>query len=602
MIGPAEIELVDKWRGRIKLSTTYREADGRKLAWENMKKYYRNMFDPATVSVPLLFSHGRQLIPSLYFVNPVVEVTALQRGWLRRAKTLEAVDSMLMEKMRVKEQLKLIIQDAFLYDYGVRKVGYDAEFGYDATGSIMKELMKELGVDLPDEKAVEFNTYITSEFPFFIRVPPTRFLVDPDTEGPGLETARYVVEEFYRPVEDVLEDDRYEIKELDKLVPSHQIQSFGGKIVISPVTYQQPGAGETGTNAKSDLNRLKLYEVWDKVEKRVMVLADGYPGFLREQKDEWNLKNFFPYDKLCFNPVSDEHYSVSDAMYIERQQVELNDIRTQEMYHRRKENLKLLVSKGFLSLEAKGKIEKGTVGPIVETNAPMGQVGANVFPLVPNMSRDIFKASDDIREDMREILAFGRNQMGVEMGRKKTATEAMVIQQNVELRSDERRDIVADFVTRSVHDINRLVFKFWDTNDVIRLIGPEGEEWQTWNGQFLEGEYALRILSNSTLPSTKQQYQQKVGALAQKYIGHPLINQYELLRLDLDSYEEFDTSRLLLTKPNYNQPLDFRPGQRKGDESGVPPEAQPQITTAPGQQEAGEQPPGAPANGGGGNQ
>ena len=599
MIGPAEVALVGKWRGRIELSTAYRETDGRKLAWENMKKYYRNMFDPTIVSVPLLFSHGRQLIPSLYFVNPVVEVTALRRGWERRAKILEAVDSMVMEKIRLKEQLKLIIQDTFLYDYGVRKVGYDAEFGYDPTGSIMKELMKELGVDLPDEKAVEFNTYILSEFPFFVRVPPMRFLVDPDTEGPGLETSRYVVEEFYRPVEDVLEDDRYEINEKDKLVPSHQIQTFGNRVVVSPVTYKQPGAGQTGTNAKSDLDRLKLYEVWDKVEKRVMVLADGYPGFLREQKDEWNLANFFPYDKLCFNPVSDEHYSVSDAMYIERQQVELNDIRTQEMYHRRKENLKLLTSKGFLSQEAKGKIEKGTIGPIVETNAPMGQVGANIYALVPNMSRDIFMAANDVREDIREILAFGRNQLGVEMGRRKTATEAMVIKESVELRSDERRDIVADFVTRSIHDINRLIFKFWDTNDVIRLTGPEGAEWQSWNGQFLEGEYALRILSNSTLPSTKQQYQQKVGALSQKYLGHPLINQYELIRLELDSYEEFDTSRLLTQQPNYNQPLDFRPGQRKEEESQVPSEAQPQITTSPGQQQPGQQPPG---NGGGGNQ
>lgn len=582
MIGEEEIKLVDKWRGRIKLALSYREADGRKTAWKNMKKYYRNMFDPSIVSVNLIFSHGRQLIPFLYFMNPVVECSALQRGFERKAKILEALNNILIQKMRVKEQLKLIIQDTYLYDYGIRKVGYDAEFGYDPTGSIIKELMGELGVEMDEELAKEYNTFILAETPFFLRVPPTRFVVDPDTEGPGLETSRWIVEDFYRPLEDILEDDRYEIKEKDKLQASHQVQTFGNSVVLSPVKYKQPGAGQTGIQSRSDVDRLHIYEVWDKVERRVMVLAEGYPGFLREQKDEWNLLNFFPYDRLCFNPVSDEHYSVSDAMYIEKQQVELNDIRTQEMSHRRKENLKILTTKNLLSPEAKSKIEKGIVAPIIETNAASGQLQQNIMALTPNMSRDIFQAADDIRADMREILAFGQNQLGQEMGRRKTAREATIIKENVELRSDERRDIVADFLTRTIYDISKLACKFLDVDDIVRLIGEEGREWD--NKDFSEDMYAIKILSNSTLPMTKDLYRQQLQQLVQMFGQDPLINQVELRRLFLDSFEEFDTSRILLQQPDYTQSLDFRPGKMKVEGKEQQPAGMPPTTnTGPGE-------------------
>jgi hypothetical protein len=75
--------------------------------------------------------------------------------------------------------------------------------------------------------------------------------------------------------------------------------------------------------------------------------------------------------------------------------------------------------------------------------------------------------------------------------------------------------------------------------------------------------------------------------LSRKYLGHPLINQTELIRLDLDSYEEFDTSRILLQQPKYNQPLDFRPGQRQVEDSHINIPEQPLATPMAGQMQPG---------------
>jgi hypothetical protein len=563
-VGPQKEEKkeVNKWFQRVELATKFRDSDGRKSAWKNMKRYYRNFFDDKSVSVNLIFSHGRQLIPMLYFKNPVVECTGLWRGWERRAKLQEAVDNMLLQEMRVKEQLKLIIQDAYLYDYGVRKVGYDSQFGYDPTASLWKAVFAELGVTLGEEELVEFNTYVISELPFFLRVPPRRFLVDPDVEGPTLDTAEWCIEEFYRPLEDVKEDDRYTIPK--ELRASHFLSTdSSGNVVVSPKTQGYPK--EAGTS-KSDVERLKMYEIWDKRKQKVLVLADGCDAFLREQEDVWGLKNFFPYDKLSFNPISDEHYSVSDAMYVERQQLDYNDVKTQEAFHRRRANTKFLGKQGMIDPAEKDKLMSGEPMAYVETNGVPGQ---DVITITPSMSRDIFAGAQEIRQDFQEILAMGRNQLSQEMGKRKTASEAMIIQQYTELRSDERRDMIADFLLRVVYDVNRLIYKFKDTEDIIKLVGPEGEEWETWSGERLEGEYAIRMLPNSMLPMTKEMYRQKIERLLQIHAANPYINQKELTRLHLDSFEEFDTNKLLLQQPNTMQPMiDFRPGKGKFSEEG----------------------------------
>jgi hypothetical protein len=585
-VGKEEKKEVTTWLTRIKHGEAFRDADGRGTAWKNMKKYYRNQFADDIMAIPLIYSRGRQMVPFLYFKNPVVECTPLQRGFGKKAKILEAVDNMLIREMRVKEQLKLIIQDAYLYDYGVRKVGYDSEFGYDPTDSSWKELFEELGVKVTAEELMEYNTFIINEFPFFLRVPPKRFIVDPDVEGPTLDTARWVVEEFFRPLEDVLEDDRYDFPK--DLAATHQIvKDSAGNTVISP---KKEGNVQNDIAKKSDIERVKLWEIWDKKNGEVIVMADGYQGFGRKIEDVWNLKNFFPYDRLCFNPVSDEHYSTSDAMYVEKMQLEYNDTVTQEMIHRRHSNRKLLAQRDFISNEQKQKFLSSKPDILIETEGDP----AKIIQLNPNMSRDIYQARGDIMKDLDDTLAMGKNQQSQEMGKRKTASEAMIINQYTELRSDERRDIVADFIERSMQDINKLLFKFWDTPDVIKLIGPEGEEWETWTGEDLEGEYAIQITPNSVMPHTKEQYKQKVERLYQMMAGNPFVNLKEMTRLVFDASEEFDTEKLLLQQPGQAPSMaDFRPGQAKmqdGEQSGGQPiqgPATPEMAMAQGQRDAG---------------
>ena len=568
-VGLAEVKEVQKWQTRIQIGKNFRDAEGRKDSWRNLKNAYRNFFKDEVISVPLLFSHGRQMVPFLYFKNPSVECTPLQRGFERKAKLLEAVDNMLLREMRVKEQLKLIIQDAYLYDYGIRKVGYDSEFGYDATGTLWKELFAELGMELSEEEAKEYNTYVIREFPFFLRVPPRRFVVDPDVEGPTLDTARYCIEEFFRPLQDVLDDDRYDVPK--DLKATHMLgKDSQGNSVISPKTMGY-GRSDPKVGMKSDVERLRMWEIWDKETLERMVLADGHNGYLLKTEDVWNLDTFFPYDRLCFNPVSDEHYSTSDAQYIEKMQYEYNDSRSQEMLHRRKENTKWMAKRNVLKPEEKAKFQQGKPGILVELDGVPGQ---DLVPVTSTMSGDIYRVAADIRNDMMETLATGKNQLSQEMGKRKTAHEAMLIDQYTQIRGDERRDIVADFLGRSIIDINKLVFKFWDAPDIIKIVGPEGEAWLEWTGEDLEGKYAIQVQPASTMPHNKEQWKQTVEKLYQMLAGNPFVDLREMTKILLDSYEEFDTNRVLMQMPGMRPSMaDFRPGKAKMQDEGAPGES-----------------------------
>jgi hypothetical protein len=263
-------------------------------------------------------------------------------------------------------------------------------------------------------------------------------------------------------------------------------------------------------------------------------------------------------------------------MYVEKQQVELNETVTQEMYHRRKENTKFFAKSGVMSPEAKAAFEKGKPLILVEVDTP-GAIQEAVHVISPSMSQDIVMSRQTIRNDFQEILSMGKNQLSQEMGRRKTAKEAEIIDQYANLRSDERRDIVADFIERSISDVNELVFKFWDVPDVIEVIGPDGSAWEEWTGESLAGKYSVDIVPNSTIPQTRDLYRQKVERLYQSVQGNPVVNLREMTALLFDAYDEFDTSRLLLHAPGEAPSMaDFRPGkphrqeQKQGQPTGTP--------------------------------
>ena len=117
----------------------------------------------------------------------------------------------------------------------------------------------------------------------------------------------------------------------------------------------------------SQAEYVELWEIYDKRERRIKVIATGYDKYLRNVEDDL-YGGQVPYESLIFNDDGDYFWGISDCKIIEPQQLELNEIRTQYQEHRKLSLIKMLVDKGSISPEDFHKLESGEISRIIPVN------------------------------------------------------------------------------------------------------------------------------------------------------------------------------------------------------------------------------------------
>jgi hypothetical protein len=197
------------------------------------------------------------------------------------------------------------------------------------------------------------------------------------------------------------------------------------------------------------------------------------------------------------------------------------------------------------------EIEKMNSGKIATFKVD-GPPQQSVYQLTPSMSRDLYNISEVIRDDVREVLGFSRNQAGDFDVSRRTATEASIVQQAIQIRSDERRDIVADFIAASFQrKVNPMVFAFWTGRRTIEVTGLAG--WVPFTGPEIKGDYSVSVVADSTLPMTKAQRRADAAALYGMFNGDPFFDQMKLRQYVLEQFEGVVPEDLMLSPEEFQQ-------------------------------------------------
>jgi hypothetical protein len=230
----------------------------------------------------------------------------------------------------------------------------------------------------------------------------------------------------------------------------------------------------------------------------------NHDKFLLEDDDLLQIDGL-PVDTLIFNPDPDYIYGVPDARIIEPQLLELNEIRTQAMKHRRIDILKLLYRKGALKQPAIDKLLDERVQAAVEVETDEPNLANVVMPLNPGASgilADLIKMGEVTRGDVRESVGFSRSSTGEYQGKTHiSAAETDVVQWAGQIRVDERRDAVADLLTNVVRRFNQLVFTYWTTDMVRSVVGPDGAKWWLkFTPADIKAEYNIKVDPNNAIP------------------------------------------------------------------------------------------------------
>ncbi len=534
------------WQDRIRNGLRFQVKIGRSAEWSRFKGYYRHEFAAGTLPLNMMFSILRSMTPQVILRNPKITVTPRKSGpeAEMNARIVQKLDNWLLGELMAKRELKKMVQDCFFAGTATCFIGYDSQFGFDPANADPSGQYSLSQFDGKGDK-IESNSGVNPGMPWVLRCRPEDVVYPWGATDP--ESLEWIAMRVFRRVSDLKADSKY--KNTADLTGS-----------VTPIrTTAEGGATVDYKDAKDyspdpEAQWVELWQVHDGRTGEVLALTMDHNQLLREEKDSAQIEGL-PSETLVFNPDPDYIYGVPDARIIEPQMLELLDIRTQSMRHRQIDILKALIKKGALSQEQMTKLKNGDIGAFVEVESDIGIRDA-VVPLNPGVAgilNDLTLQAQNAQGDIREMTGFSRTLAGEYQGKTHvSAAETQAVFQSANIRMDERRDALADLLSKIVRKFNQYIFTYWTTDRVESIIGPDGAKWWLkFNGPQIKDEYDLIIepeegqgLDTQTKRQTLNEVAEiwaklNAGAIAQGQpvppeIQRALFGQFDDLGLDVD--------------------------------------------------------------------
>ena len=526
-------DLLAKWKDRIRSGIKYQKKYGNPASWAIYEKRARCDWDDKGDIIPvnLIHAFSKAIIPKVYARNPRVTLRANnpQIPYIK-LKAAETTVNWYIRKLNIKGEMKKMVADNFYNGNGICFFGYDGEFGYRPDHA--SPLLEGQGTTdrfAADMNYIEYNKNIFPGSPWMLRERPLDTIVP--FGASSISTTPWIAHRAIRLVSDVKLDERFLPNRKD-IKANRQIETEGN--------YSDPIYKEM----MDEDEYVETWEIRDYKTRMIYVISFSHDKFLVREIDELQF-NDLPAAEMIFNADSVSFWGIPDARIIMPQQDELNEIRTQARSHRAAATIKAIVPIGALSPEAKKKFLSGEVMPIIEVG--IDDVKKSVLLLQPHVPMDFGILSQQIMQDVREMIGMGPNQAATYSPGRKTATEATIVQVASELRIDERRDVASDLLVQIAKKILQMVSTFQATDEgTIPIISPTGQtKWATYQGRDLIDDYDYIVNPDECLPYNMQVRKQNAQELYAIGREDPLFNPLELATFLLEQYPEANPDRLL---------------------------------------------------------
>lgn len=520
-----QIEKGEKWRNKVTCHDR----------WKRWREYYRGDWKDGIMPVNLFFTMENITVPKIYFRDPAVSIVPGKPGLenMAFARILERTDNKLLRQMRVKKYLKKCVRDTFKFGTGIPKLGFGSAYAYDQA-----DLTGPIATD-KDGNSLEYFESSRDNMPWLARVRTDRFVMPEQTEILGEQ--RWVAEEQWRNIEDIENDPRLKNNKN-----------------INDGRYNTTSFADQKTIEAKD-GMAKLYEVRDQKTGQVFVLfpeSSSKTRVLYNGPDIMQTINRLPYFPIVFNEDDEFAWGIADSKNLEPYQLEVNENRTQIMWHRRLTIAKIIAKRGSITIEEAEKLVEEDVLPVIFTEEdPNRAVKVMQTGQIP---RELFATMEQTMGDVREMVGFSRNQAGEfnSQTADTTATEAAIVERAANIRVDERRDVMADVLEDIVEHMHSVIFNLWTSEQVIDLVGPGGAPiWVQFTGKNLaKGKYSVDIDPDSNLPESRELREQRATRAYELLKANPIIDPYKLTQFLLHEMRgtQFDDLMRMLPTPTEN--------------------------------------------------
>jgi len=528
---------IDKWVEVIERGIRYKENYGNSKRWPVYRDYGRGKFpgyaSDARGILPynLTYAMEKVTVPNVYFRNPYMIVSpGFMQGYQMNSKIIEAIDNWLIQEMNIKQTMKTAVADAYYTNRGIIKLGYDSVSAgsqpqpmnvNDRIAQLLNTPVSQLGKKKGER--VEYNTDVKPGMPWASRIMPDYIIVPFGVRRLG--NCKWIDHVSIRELDDVKNDPKY--TNTKELSGTHL-----------EMVYKNIHTAQLYKEISQDADLVEIHEIRDFKNKEIKAFVPGYDKWIRPPQEDVLQYESLPYVDFTFNEDTEYYWGPSDVQIIEPQQLEINESKTQAMYHRRISLLKFLYEKGKISPEAVERMLSETVGPGIEVKGSPKDVVAILQPHIPP---DLMGWVESIRSEVRELLGHSRQDLGEAPPGRRTKFEMQMVHGGGEIRMDERRDIVATCLTQLMRKVNQIIFDKWTSDQVAQVVGYDGAKyWIKYNPRQIRGEYALRVDVESMTPKTKNLKKQEIVQLIQALGKNPRANIDYLMMLLLREFEWVD--------------------------------------------------------------
>jgi len=500
----------------------------------------------------VVFANCAIMVPMLYAKNPHVTITSANDANIDRAKCVERLINVLINKretpgLNMKRKTRRFILTGLLTNAAFIKIGWTAK--QDSSEEAIRQL-QELSEELESassKKAIlaaegkikaleERIALVGPSGPWCRTLLPNRIVVDPTSVEPDGSDANWMMEWDHLPtsyINAVYTQER-DGKIVSVYEPTHVIHASASSAngtgdnpvddlvnnfrlvdgALDAATY-----GYANEQAFKAAQYTKVWYVWDKTTRRVLMFADNnwkWPLWVWD--DPLRLPRFFPYFRLWFHEAPSANAPKGEVSYYLDQQDAINEIADEVRRGRQWAKRNIIYKKGAISQEDVEIVLRGDDGTARGIDIPDDQkINDVIFSFVPpalNMP-ELFNPDSKFLA-INRITGINDALRGAQF---KTNTTNKAIEQyntNTDIRVDERVDLIEDTIGEIAWNIAMLCMMNWEAEDITPLVGQEYAQFWTKAADPREFEtlFSARVEGGSTeKPNSRGKKEQTVSLL-----------------------------------------------------------------------------------------
>ncbi len=499
----------DLWISRITRREKALKEKTSDQNWERYTREYKGDFSEAlagtkkVLPLNLIYSYVRTRVPDLYLQDPYFEFTPKQSTTIESAKLKEIAVNDMWHRKKFKREIKKGIQDGKIVGHGWYKIGYNANLG--------------------NIEEYQDNTENSDQEDYFLyRINWRHVLFNDESIDPPFDS-NWMAHKFFIPLKTAKANKDWKNRE---------------KLVGVKLSGNDTKQDQTSTQySQGDIEYAELYEVWDKVEKKVYIMStNNHVGILHEREWPYSKMQGFPFLYLCFSSLNDDPYGISDVGMGEAHVLEKTKIRTAFLEHLKRGNRQLLTKSDNFSDESKDAYNRGDDSALLEVE----NVDAVKALPYAAFQPDVFSLESRLDDDLSQIWG----QRAVDragQARTQTRTKFELQKQDTgsDLRTQEERNIIQDLTEDAAEKISCLLEQYASVPYYVRLTGYKPEQVAAMlasrasatqpgaitsaygfsiTGEDIKGPVDVRVKEGSAIPLDKQSKIELLKELAQMYI------------------------------------------------------------------------------------